>query len=47
MVLGLLITTGFLGVALHFHWFGLRSFNEAQSDTRLALGSQLLIYLVV
>ena len=46
MVLGLLITTGFLGVALHFHWFGLRSFNEAQSDTRLALGSQLLIYLV-
>ncbi len=46
MILGLLITTGFLGVSLHYHWFGLRTFNEAQSDTRLALGSQLLIYVV-
>ncbi len=46
MILGLLITTGFLGVALHLHWFGMKSFSESQNDTRLALGSQLLIYLI-
>ena len=46
MILGLLITTGFLGVALYFHWFGLRSFAAAQNDTRLALVTQLVIYLV-
>jgi len=46
MIVGLLITTGFLGVALHYHWFGLRSFKAAQNDTRLALLSQLAIYLL-
>ena len=46
MVLGLLVTTGALGVALHFHWFGMRDFAEAKNDTRLALGTQLLIYLI-
>lgn len=46
LILGLLITTGFLGVALYFHWFGLRSFAAAQNDTRLALVTQLVIYLV-
>jgi len=44
LLIGSLVTIGGLGTALHFHWFGLRSLAQAQSDTRLALGSQLLLY---
>ena len=44
LLLGLLVATGTAGVALHFHWFGLRDFAHVQSDTRVALGSQALLY---
>jgi len=44
LLTGSLVTIGGLGAALHFHWFGLRTLAQAQSDTRLALGSQLLLY---
>ncbi len=50
IIMGLLITTGALGVALHFHWlerwFGLKDFQAAATDTRIALGTQLFIYIV-
>jgi CAAX protease family protein len=46
MLLGLLITTGTLGLGLHYHWLGLRSFDEASRSTPIALGTQLLIYLI-
>ncbi len=46
MLLGLLITTGFLGLALHYHWLGLRSFEEASRSTPVALGTQLFVYLI-
>ena len=44
MLLALLTTTGFLGLALHYRWLGLRSLDEASKSTPIALGSQLLIY---
>ncbi|WP_263352504.1 CPBP family intramembrane glutamic endopeptidase [Acidicapsa acidisoli] len=46
MLLGLLITTGLVGLALHYHWLGLRSFEEASKSTPVALGTQLLVYLI-
>jgi membrane protease YdiL (CAAX protease family) len=46
LVLGLLVTTGGLGVAIHFHWLGLPSFAKVQNDTHVVLATQLLIYLV-
>jgi membrane protease YdiL (CAAX protease family) len=46
LLLGLLVTTGSVGVALHFHWFGLRSFAQAQNDTWLALGTQFMLYTI-
>jgi uncharacterized protein len=44
LLLGLLVTMGSVGLALHFHWFGLRSFAEAENKTWLALGTQLMLY---
>ena len=44
LLLGLLATTGLVGLALHFHWLGLRSFSDAQNLTWLALGTQFLLY---
>jgi uncharacterized protein len=44
LLLGSLLAIGGLGLALHFRWFGLHSLTQAQNDTRLALGSQLLLY---
>jgi len=50
LLLGLVITTGALGIGLHYHWFerslGLHDFDEASKNTPLALGTQLLIYLI-
>ncbi len=46
IIMGLLITTGALGVALALHWFGLKDFQSAATDTRIALGTQLLIYII-
>jgi membrane protease YdiL (CAAX protease family) len=46
MLLGLVVTTGMLGVALHFHWFGLRDIASAEKSTPLTLGTQLLIYAI-
>ena len=46
LVLGLLVTLGAVGVALQFHWLGLRSIDEAAKSTTISLGTQLLIYAV-
>ena len=50
LLLGLLVTTGSLGLALHFHWlerwFKLSSIEQAAKSTPLALGTQLSIYLI-
>jgi membrane protease YdiL (CAAX protease family) len=50
LTMGLLVTTGLLGAALYFHWlgrwFGLKNFEEAAKSTPIALGTQLLIYLI-
>jgi hypothetical protein len=40
------LTTGGLGVALYFHWFGLRDFESATKSTPVALGTQLAIYVL-
>jgi hypothetical protein len=44
MLLGVVTTTGGLGIALHFHWLGLRSLDEAAKSTSLTLASELRIY---
>ncbi len=44
LLMGSLITIGGVGLALQFHWLGLRSLAQAQNDTRLALGTQFLLY---
>lgn len=44
LLMASLITIGAVGAALHFHWLGLRSLAQAQNDTRLALGTQFLLY---
>ena len=45
LLIGLVITVCALGAALHFHWFGLKSFDAASKSTPVALGTQLIIYL--
>jgi len=46
LVVGALLTTGSLGMALYFHWFGLRDLEAAMKSTPVALGSQLAIYVL-
>jgi membrane protease YdiL (CAAX protease family) len=46
LLVGTLLTTGGLGLALYFHWFGLRNLDEATKSTPVALGTQLLIYVL-
>jgi membrane protease YdiL (CAAX protease family) len=46
LLLGLVVTTGTLGIALHFHWFGMQSFEQVSKNTSVTLGSQLLIYVI-
>jgi len=46
MLLGLLVTMGGVAAALHFHWFGLRSIEEAATNTHVALAQEMLIYLI-
>jgi membrane protease YdiL (CAAX protease family) len=46
MLVGALLTTGGLGLALYLHWFGLRNLDQATKSTPVALGTQLLIYLL-
>lgn len=45
LLFGFLTTMGVVGLSLYFHWFGLRDFSQMQNDTRVALGSQALLYL--
>ena len=45
LILGFLISTGALAIALHVHLFGLRNFAQAQGNTAVALGTELIIYL--
>jgi uncharacterized protein len=44
LLLGVVVSTGGVGVALHFHWFGLLSFEEAAKSTPVTLVIELLIY---
>jgi len=44
LLAGFLVTTGAVGLALHFHWFGIRDFAHVQNDTRLALTTQAMLY---
>jgi membrane protease YdiL (CAAX protease family) len=46
MLAGLLVTTVFLGLSVHYHWFGLGDLEQAVKKNWLALGSQLLIYAI-
>ena len=46
LILGFLVASGAVGMALYFHWFGLRNFDDVQNSTGVALGTQVLIYLV-
>ena len=46
LVVGFLIVIAALAVALKLHWFGLRDYTSLMTNTRVALGSQLAIYLV-
>jgi len=46
LVIGFAVSTGALALALHIHLFGLRNFAQAQSNTAVALGTELIIYLV-
>jgi membrane protease YdiL (CAAX protease family) len=46
LLLGLLITTALVGLSLYLHWFGLRNFDQASKSTPVALGTQLLVYLI-
>jgi membrane protease YdiL (CAAX protease family) len=46
LLMGFLVATGTLGVALHYHLWGLKSFAQAQNSTVVALSTQLLIYIV-
>jgi len=50
LILGLVVTAAGLGIAIYAHllqsWFGLKDFEAAANDTRIALGTQMLIYLV-
>jgi membrane protease YdiL (CAAX protease family) len=48
LVVGLLVTVALLGLASYFHWLerwmGLKDIQAAATDTRVALGTQLLLY---
>jgi membrane protease YdiL (CAAX protease family) len=44
LLLGVLLSTGGMALALHFHWFGLRSFEESAKSTPVTLVAELLIY---
>jgi len=44
LVLGFLLSTAALAMALHWHLWGLKDFATAATDTRVALGTQLLLY---
>jgi uncharacterized protein len=44
LLLGVVVSTGGVGVALHFHWFGLLSFEQAAKSTPVTLVIELLIY---
>ncbi len=44
LFLGFLLSTAALALALHWHLWGLKDFAAAATDTRVALGTQLLLY---
>ena len=44
LLLGVVVSTGGVGLALHFHWFGLRSIEQAAKSTPVTLVIELLIY---
>jgi uncharacterized protein len=46
LLLGVLVSTGSIGLALYFHWFGLRSIEQASKSTPVTLVTELLIYAV-
>ena len=46
LLLGVLVSTGSMGLALYFHWFGLKSIEQASKSTPVTLVTELLIYVV-
>ena len=46
LVIGLLMAAGLFGIALHFHWFGLKSASDAENRADVTLVTQLLMYLM-
>lgn len=46
LLLGALLTAAGLGLAVYFHWFGLHDLDAVMKSTPVALGTQVLIYLL-
>ena len=44
LVMAFLVTMGACGLALYFHWFGLRSVTDAAADTRITLATEMMLY---
>jgi uncharacterized protein len=44
MGIGLVLVTCLMGLALHFHWGGIRGFDDVKSKTWITIGSQGLLY---
>ena len=50
LLMGVLVTSGVLGAALYFHWFdrwlGIHGLEDAAKSTPVALGTQLMMYVI-
>jgi membrane protease YdiL (CAAX protease family) len=46
MGIGLVAVTCLMGLALHFHWGGIRSFDDVKNKTWMTIGSQGLLYVI-
>lgn len=44
LLIGLLAMMGTVGAATHYHWFGLKTAAQMQGNTRLALGTEAILY---
>ena len=46
MGIGLVLVTCLMGLALDFHWGGIRSFDDVKNKTWMTIGSQGLLYVI-
>ena len=46
LLIGFLAMLGSVGAAVHYHWFGIKNAAQMQSNTRLALASEAILYAV-